>query len=43
MMRDARSLECRSPVRPPPADDSEFGVQESALVRHYLWTSRPSP
>ena len=40
MMRDARSLECRSPVRPPPADDSEFGVQESALVRHSnLWTS----
>ena len=40
MMRDARSLECRSPIRPPPADDSEFGVQDATLTRHSnLWTS----
>ena len=40
MMRDARSLECRSPVRPPPADDSEFGRQDAALTCHSnLWTS----
>lgn len=40
MMRDARSLECRSPVRPPPADDSEFGMQDAALTYHSnLWTS----
>ena len=40
MMRDARSPECRSPVRPPPADDSEFGVQDAALTQYSnLWTS----
>ena len=41
VMRDADPLrECRSPVRPPPADDSEFGVQDAALTCHSnLWTS----
>lgn len=40
MMRDARSLECRSPVRPPQSDDSEFGVQDAALTQYSnLWTS----